>query len=77
MSQLKQPYIKNEMERPALSNPESSRFILNALFLVFLIFTQTLMFTRENNDDFGRLSWRLGLQFKWSKQGVDKSFLCV
>lgn len=77
MSQLKQPYIKNEMERPALSNPESSWFILNALFLVFLIFTQTLMFTRENNDDFGRLSWRLGRPFKWSKQGVDKSFLCV
>lgn len=77
MGQLKRPYIKNEMERPALSNPESSWFILNALFLVFLIFTQALMFTRENNDDFGRLSWRLGRQFKWSKQGVDKSFLCV
>lgn len=75
MSQLEQPYIKNEMERSVLSSPESSWFILNALFLVLVIFTQTLMFTRENNDDFGRLSWRLGQQRKWSKQSVDKSFL--
>lgn len=45
VSQWEQPYIKSEMERSALSNPKSSWFILNALFLVFLIFTQTLMFT--------------------------------
>lgn len=76
VSQLEQPYIKNEMERSVLSSPGSSWFILNALFLVLVIFTQTLMLARENSDDFGRL-WRLGRQRKWSKQGVDKSFLCV
>lgn len=31
MSQLEQPYIKNEMERSVLSSPESSWFILNAV----------------------------------------------